>query len=230
MSSESATQNNLFDAWPDRYDQWFETPVGALVKKYESGLILSLLKPRPGEIILDVGCGTGVFTCDILSCGPLVVGLDISNPMLDRAVRKAEKHKFHGVAGDMMALPFSDAVFDKVVSITALEFMENGRRAVAELFRVAKKGGVIVAATLNSLSPWALRRKNEAEERNSIFRQAIFRSPDDIRAIASAEGEIKTAIHFQKNEDPEAIPEIEREGNKKGLLTGAFLAVRWEKC
>lgn len=230
MFSGSAAQSNLFDEWPDRYDQWFETPVGALVKKYESGLILNLLKPRPGEMILDVGCGTGVFTGDILSCGALVAGLDISKPMLDRAVRKAEKLKFHGVAGNMMALPFSDAVFDKVVSITALEFMENGRQAVGELFRVAKKGGVIVAATLNSLSPWALRRKNEAEKGNSIFRQAIFRSPEDMRAIASAEAEIKTAIHFQKDDALEAIPEVEREGNKKGFLTGAFLAVRWEKC
>ncbi len=40
---------------------------------------------------------------------------------------------------------------------------------------------------------------------------------------------LKTAIHFQKDDDPEEAPEIEREGRKKCLMTGAFLAVRWEK-
>ncbi|MBW1894666.1 MAG: methyltransferase domain-containing protein [Deltaproteobacteria bacterium] len=229
MFSEEGTKSNLFDEWPDQYDRWFETPVGLLVKRYESELILGLLKPRPGEMILDVGCGTGVFTVDILSFGPLVVGLDISKPMLVRAVKKANKNKFRGVVGDMMTLPFADGSFDKVVSITALEFIENGKGAVVELFRVAKKGGVIVTATLNSLSPWASRRKHEADKGHSIFSRTIFRSPEDMRSIAPTEGEVKTAIHFQKDDDPLTIPKMECDGCKKGLFTGAFLAARWEK-
>ena len=48
----------LFDEWPEKYDQWFTTPIGSLVRKYESELILDLLKPVPGEIVLDAGCGT----------------------------------------------------------------------------------------------------------------------------------------------------------------------------
>ena len=47
----------LFDEWPEKYDQWFTTPIGALIKKYESELILDLLEPCPGEIILDEGRG-----------------------------------------------------------------------------------------------------------------------------------------------------------------------------
>ncbi|MGZ3649412.1 MAG: class I SAM-dependent methyltransferase, partial [Syntrophales bacterium] len=52
----------IFDEWPEKYDRWFTTPIGSLVRKYENELILDFLNPAPGETILDAGCGTGVFT------------------------------------------------------------------------------------------------------------------------------------------------------------------------
>jgi hypothetical protein len=48
-------------------------------------------------------------------------------------------------------------------------------------------------------------------------------------AWGAPEGIIRTAVHFQKEEDPRSALEIEEEGKRKGLLTGAFLAIRWEK-
>ena len=82
-------KDKLFDEWPETYDRWFTTPIGALVKQYETELILDLLKPGPGEFILDAGCGTGMFTSDILAAGSHVIGLDLSLPMLRRAKEKA---------------------------------------------------------------------------------------------------------------------------------------------
>ncbi len=229
MSKRNNIKGRLFDNWPEKYDQWFETPIGALVKRYESELLLDLLRPEQGEIILDVGCGTGVFTLDILSFEPYVIGLDISRPMVIRADHKAKKYPFSGIVADMMSLPFADGSFDKVVSMTAIEFVKDAQRTVKELFRVTRGGGRIVVTTLNSLSPWADRRIHEAKKGHSIFEKTIFRSPDEIRSIASSNAVLKTAIHFQKDDDPEEAPEIEREGRKRGLMTGAFLAVRWEK-
>jgi len=133
------------------------------------------------------------------------------------------------VLADMLNLPFPEGSFDKVVSITALEFIEDGKAAVGELFRVTKRGGRIVVATLNSLSPWALRRKVEAKEGHTLFEKAIFRSPDELRSLASAQGVVKTAIHFQKGDDSKRALEIEQEGKRKNLNTGAFVAARWEK-
>jgi SAM-dependent methyltransferase len=78
MSDERDVDGRLFDLWPEKYDRWFETPIGALVKKYENELFLNLLQPRPGEGILDVGCGTGIFTLNILAAGSSVTGLDVS--------------------------------------------------------------------------------------------------------------------------------------------------------
>lgn len=222
-------KSRLFDAWPDEYDRWFTTPIGTLVRKYEAELILDLLRPDPREIILDAGCGTGVFTLDILAFGPRVIGLDISLPMLRRSREKAREYPFQIVLGDMLKLPFLDGSFDKVVSVTALEFIADAKSSVQELFRVTKKGGSIVVATLNSLSPWAWRRTAEARKKQTIFTKAIFRSPDELRFLASAEGVTRTAIHFQKEDDPNIVPEVERSGREKGLDTGAFLAARWEK-
>ena len=229
VSNEQDVKERLFDSWPEKYDRWFETPIGALVKKYENQLLLDLLEPRPQELILDVGCGTGVFTLNILGLKTRVIGPDISQPMLLRAGQKAGKYPFRAVAGDMRVLPFADQCFDRVVSMTALEFIADGQAAVEDMFRVAKKGGVVVATTPNSLSPWADRRKKAADKGHSLFELMVFRSPDDMRALAPIDATVKTAIHFLKDDDPQRAPEIERDGNKKGLDTGAFVAARWVK-
>jgi len=222
-------KGELFDEWPEKYDQWFTTPIGALVKKYESKLIMDLLRPGPGETILDAGCGTGVFTRDILSFGTHVIGIDISLPMLMRAGQKASGYHFQTVLGDISRLPFSENSFDKVVSVTALEFIEDGKGIIGELFRVTRKDGCIVVATLNSLSPWAFRRKAQAKKGHALFERAVFRSPDELRSLAPVESVIRTAIHFQKEDDPKKAAEIELEGQRKGWGTGAFVAARWEK-
>lgn len=229
MSNEHDVKEKLFDEWPEKYDQWFETPIGALVKKYENQLLLDLLQPQAEELILDVGCGTGVFTLNILGLGTRVIGLDISQPMLLRAGQKAKKYPFRAVAGDMRVLPFADECFDRVVSMTALEFIADGQLAVEDLFRVVKKGGVVVVTTLNSLSPWADRRRRSAEKGQSLFKQMIFRSPDELRALAPVDGTVKTAIHFLKDDNPQKAAGIELDGQKQGLDTGAFVAARWVK-
>ena len=229
MTDISDGKNKLFDEWPEKYDRWFETPIGALVKKYENELLLDLLQPGPEEKILDVGCGTGIFTLNILGFGPRVTGLDISCPMLKRAEQKVKGYPFRAVAGDMRHLPFADECFDKAVSMTALEFIADGHAAVEDLLRVTKRGGVVVVTTLNSLSPWADRRLKKAARGHALFEQMVFRSPDDMRALAAVDGTVKTAIHFLKDDDPQKAIEIEREGQRKGLDTGAFVAARWVK-
>jgi ubiquinone/menaquinone biosynthesis C-methylase UbiE len=219
----------LFDKWPEKYDAWFTTPIGLLVKKYESELLLSLLRPKSDEFILDAGCGTGIFTLDLLSLGTHVIGVDLSLPMLSRAEQKARGYHFQAVLADISSLPFSENVFDKVVSVTTLEFIEDAKRVIEELFRVTRKGGRVAVATLNSLSPWAERRKAEAKKGHPLFRKAIFRSPDELLAVAPVNGVIRTAIHFQKEDDPAHAPDIEKEGQRKGLNTGAFVVGCWQK-
>lgn len=219
----------LFDEWPEQYDQWFNTPIGQLVKRYESELVLDMLAPLPGEHILDVGCGTGIFTEDMFTTEAEIVGLDISLPMLQRAKRKLINRSFTAVIGDIVDLPFSDETFNKVCSITALEFVKDGGRAAAELNRVTRKNGTVVVATLNSLSPWAKKREERAQTEKTIFDHAIFRSPEDLVSIIPETPVIQTAIHFQQDDAPGKAAKIEREGCQQKRETGAFIAACWRK-
>ncbi len=218
----------LFDSWPEQYDRWFKTPIGALVKEYEQGLMVDMLRPRANERIADVGCGTGIFTQTVIAHGAEVVGIDVSEPMLGTARRMLPAVKFSPLAADMRALPFRDGQFDKTLSVTALEFVEDAASAIAELFRVTCPQGIVVVATLNSRSPWAQRRSAEARDNEqSIFRHAYFRSPDQLRALAPVAGVVKTAIHFTKDTDPQQARAIETAGDRAGLDTGAFIIGCW---
>jgi len=221
--------SEIFDPWPEKYDQWFETPFGQLVKGYERELILRMLKLERGEFILDAGCGTGVFTSDFLEADTKAVGLELSWPMLIRAMVKNRGRRFLPMQGDMRNLPFAEAAFDKAVSVTAIEFIEEAKVAVEEMFRVTKPGGIIVIATLNSLSPWAHRRGEARKKGHPIFSHALFRSPEDMAALSPVKGVIETAVHFEKTDDLDVAQKREIEGREKGLNTGAFIAARWTK-
>lgn len=220
----------IFDTWTERYDSWFATPVGRLVRDYEADLLLDFLDPRPGERLLDAGCGTGIFTLDILARGALVTGIDLSLPMLAGAMARTRGSGFAGLCADICALPFADNSFDRVFSMTAIDFIADGGRAMAELNRVVRPGGRVVVTTLNSLGPWAEERRRKGRAGHDLFARIHFRSPAAMRAIAPGPCVARTAIHFRRDESPEAIPEIERRGRDQNLDTGAFVAVRWDKA
>ncbi len=224
------TEAQLFDEWPERYNRWFATPIGKLVKETEASLTNELLDSRPGEKILDAGCGTGIFTLDFLARGARVVGLDISHQMLEYAVKETARYPFFRVRGDMLYLPFKDNSFDKSVSVTALEFIADAKSAVDELFRVTRPGGYVVVATLNSLSPWAARRRAKTQKgQRHILEGAFFRSPDELLSLSRLKGVVKTVVHFKKDDNPAEAVKTEQSGQSNKLDTGAFVAVRWQK-
>jgi ubiquinone/menaquinone biosynthesis C-methylase UbiE len=124
--------------------------------------------------------------------------------MLRLSLKKVEGYPFRAVQGDMLFLPFRDHAFDKTVSITALEFIADAPKAIEELFRVTRPGGLVVVATLNSLSPWAARRQAKTRRgQKHILENAYFRSPQELISCGPSAGTAKTAIHFEKNDSPD---------------------------
>ncbi|MCR4288585.1 MAG: class I SAM-dependent methyltransferase [Deltaproteobacteria bacterium] len=76
---------------PQRYDSWYETPLGKTSDRLERELIFSTADIREGEKILDAGCGTGTYSIELARMGARVTALDASSDMLDWARAKAGK-------------------------------------------------------------------------------------------------------------------------------------------
>lgn len=121
------------------YHRWYETPRGRWIGRCEVDLLLAALMPRPGESLLDVGCGTGFFTRALANrIGGQVVGVDINPEWLEYARRTGANRVSYAVA-DARSLPFKSASFDLVVSLSALCFIPQELAAVREMVRVARR-------------------------------------------------------------------------------------------
>lgn len=136
------------------YDKWYQTPRGRWIGETESGLLRRMLGPRSGESLLDVGCGTGYFTRQFARADKLAVaGLDPNRDWLAFAERHAAGTESY-VSGSALALPFADDSFDLVVSVTALCFVADQRRALAEMLRVARRRVALGLLNRHSLLYW----------------------------------------------------------------------------
>lgn len=219
------TKTTTFDPWPQKYESWFTTPLGKLVLEYEKKLVLEMVPPVSGEMLLDAGCGTGIFTSFYRAAGSRITGLDLSLPMLNYCRGKLPDAGL--LQGNMLELPFKNESFDTVISVTALEFIENAASAVDELFRVTRPGGRVLVATLNSLSSWAVERIEKAAADGGLFSRVYFRSPHDLELLRRETCRTVSVVHFSRSDDPEKAREIEKAS--EGSLEGAFAAALWEK-
>ena len=113
---------------------------GAFVHGLAGG-VLEWLAARPGERILDLGCGDGQLTARLLASGAEVVGVDASEPMVAAA-------RARGISADQATaeqLPYADASFDAVFSNAALHWVRDQDAMMAGVRRVLRAGGRFVA-------------------------------------------------------------------------------------
>jgi len=101
--------------------------------------VVQLLAPRPGERILDLGCGDGALTEKLASLGCEVVGVDASEPQIAAARKRGLDARV--IAGE--ALPFRDE-FDAVFSNAALHWMLRPDEVIAEVWGALRRGGRFV--------------------------------------------------------------------------------------
>jgi arsenite methyltransferase len=103
---------------------------------------------RPGERVLDVGCGPGFYCAELadeVGRSGSVVGVDASPAMLELAGRRcAELGNVEVRAGDATALGVSDADFDGALCVQVLEYVAETRAGLAELHRALEPGGRVL--------------------------------------------------------------------------------------
>lgn len=103
-----------------------------------------------GKDVLECGCGTGLILERIQEHARRAVGIDLSPGMLELARSRGLEVQ----EGSVTALPFPDATFDVTCSFKVLAHVPDIGRALSEMARVTRPGGVILAEFYN---PWSLR-------------------------------------------------------------------------
>ena len=131
--------------------------------------ILQGLRPKPGDKVLDAGCGKGRIAAALVARarGLEVTGVDLSEEMLRHVPREIPTR-----CGSLLNLPFPDGAFDGAYCVEALEHVGNPQGSVRELCRVVRPGGrvVIVDKDARKLGMVPLSRGEQWFERENVSR------------------------------------------------------------
>lgn len=98
--------------------------------------------------VLEVGCGTGKFSEQIVARGARLTVLDIGPHLVQNV---SQRLNCAGVTGDACALPFDNGLFDFVISSECIEHTPDPRRAIEQMCRVCRPGGLVCITTPNRI-------------------------------------------------------------------------------
>lgn len=151
MSSSQNKQREIafFDghAAADAYDVFTPATNGRLIDAF-----VALSRLPSGSRVVDLGCGSGVFTDVLQRRGYRCCGVDLSPKLIEIARAKFRDIEF--VEGDVEQLPFADASFDGVLLSGLVHHLPDPSRCAAEVFRILRPGGKFVAFDPNRMNPF----------------------------------------------------------------------------
>jgi SAM-dependent methyltransferase len=136
---------------------------------YEAAL--ARLHLRPGQLVLDVGCGVGAFLRLVEDRGARAYGVDASARLLELARERVPDADLR--LGDMEALPYGDDTFDVVTGFNSFFFATDIVAALREAGRVAKRGAPVL------IQVWGPHEHNDLEAMKEIARPFMPPRPAD---------------------------------------------------
>jgi demethylmenaquinone methyltransferase / 2-methoxy-6-polyprenyl-1,4-benzoquinol methylase len=145
---------SMFDRIAPVYDAMNRVMTAGLDRRWRRETATAVV--RPGDLVLDICCGTGDLALADAAAGGRVTGLDFSSAMLERAQRKAPDLLW--VEGDALALPFADASFDAATAgfgIRNLDDLEGGLREARRVLHAGGRLGILeITQPTGALSPF----------------------------------------------------------------------------
>jgi len=140
------TAESLWKVTAQEYDEWIASE---FQEQYEVNWDVLAKYIEPGLRVLDVGCGPGDLSIRVARMCHEVWGVDLTPEMIEIAEKKVDCEPanvfFH--QADACELPFDDFCFDTVMTVNALQTMDEPDRAITEISRVLKPGGELLLIT-----------------------------------------------------------------------------------
>lgn len=109
---------------------------------------LTCIKFESNELVLDLGCGTGLLFKHMNKKIGLLVGVDVSLNALREAKKRMNMANIAIIRADADTTPFPDHIFNKVIAITVLQNMPDPKKTITEIKRIEKTGAIFAATGL----------------------------------------------------------------------------------
>lgn len=148
-------RSNDYDSFAGSYAA--ETENNLVNAYYERPAVLDLAGDVTGRRILDAGCGSGPLSAALRDRGAVVTGIDASAAMLELARRRLGDEMALHVVDLRDPLPFDDGAFDDVVASLVLHYLQDWGPTLAELRRVLKRGGRLIASVDHPFVAYTIR-------------------------------------------------------------------------
>ena len=133
---------NFWDKNAGRYDRFMRKDRAAYEEMY--ALIWPVVKAKT---VLELATGTGLIAKSIVNAAARIEATDASVEMIAEAKRDNQSAKLYFSVQDMFRLPYADESFEVVIVSNALHIVPQPEKALAEIYRVLKDDGVLIAPT-----------------------------------------------------------------------------------
>ncbi|MCW3787441.1 class I SAM-dependent methyltransferase [Plebeiibacterium sediminum] len=169
------SENNAGEIW-----NW-ESPAGKVRWKRRVKMLTKHINAN--EKVLELGCGTGYFTQEIIQTKAQVVAIDISPDLLSIARKNITDSNVSFCEENAYKMTFDNDYFDSVIGSSVLHHLDIDK-AIAEIHRVLKVGGVVAFTEPNMMNPqialqknipWLKRKLGDSPDETAFFRWQIVR-------------------------------------------------------
>ncbi len=169
-----------------------------LRRSQEFQVLYRWLDPRPGERILDIGCGDGLYDFEIARADAQVVGIDINEARLERARRWHSGLSASYLSMNAAEMTFEDSSFDKAVSFCVIEHFKNDNEVLSQIHRVLKPGAPFLFSA-DSLTNTGLSQE-ERERHKERYSVNCFYDVDVIKQkLADAGFQLETTRYIMSS-------------------------------